>query len=46
MKVYYIGGGYESCYYVRCFLPMVANGWDGDKTSMRKPKITPDKMMN
>jgi glycosyltransferase involved in cell wall biosynthesis len=45
MKVYYIGGGYEACYYARCFLPMVANGWDGDKTSMRKPKITPDKMM-
>jgi len=30
MRVYYIGGRYESCYYVRCLLPLRANGWNGD----------------
>jgi glycosyltransferase involved in cell wall biosynthesis len=45
MKVYYIGGGYESCYYVRCLLPLVANGYDGDKTSIRGKRVSPEKMM-
>lgn len=36
MRVYYISSGLEGCYYVRCLLPMQANGWDGDKTSMRE----------
>lgn len=34
MRVYYIGSRYDGCYYVRCLLPLVANGWDGEKTSM------------
>lgn len=33
MKVYYIHSGLQGCYYVRCLLPMQANGWDGDQTS-------------
>lgn len=33
MKVYYVSNRYDGCWYVRCYLPMVANGWDGDKTS-------------
>lgn len=33
MRAYYIHTGLEGCYHVRCFLPMAANGWDGDKTS-------------
>ena len=39
MKIYFIGGQYESCYYVRCLIPLIANGWDGDKTSLRSPKL-------
>ena len=34
MKVYYIGNRYEGCYYVRCLLPLIYNGWDGQKTSI------------
>lgn len=33
MKVYYVSNRHDGCWYVRCYLPMVANGWDGDKTS-------------
>ena len=32
MKVYMIGNRYEGCYYVRCLLPLIYNGWDGQKT--------------
>lgn len=34
MKVYYINSMLEGCYNVRCLLPLVANGWDGDRTQM------------
>lgn len=34
MNVYYVGGNYESCYYVRCLLPLQANLWNGEKTSL------------
>ena len=32
MRVYYFGNGpaHLGCYYVRCFLPMMANGWRGN----------------
>lgn len=33
MNVYYVSSGLQGCYYVRCLLPMQANGWDGDQTS-------------
>lgn len=45
MKVYYFGGSYESCYYVRCLQPLQANGWDGDKISLYSQKATPDNML-
>lgn len=45
MRVYYIGGTYESCYYVRCLQPLQANGWDGDKVSLHSPKPSPERMM-
>jgi glycosyltransferase involved in cell wall biosynthesis len=38
MKVYYVSSNLKSCYYVRCLLPLQANGWDGDVTSI-KPHI-------
>lgn len=45
MKVYYFANTYESCGYVRCLQPLQANGWDGDKISLRSPRPSPDKMM-
>lgn len=35
MKVYYVNSDLGGCYYVRCLIPLVNNGWDGDKTSIR-----------
>lgn len=34
MKVYFANSFLEGCYYVRCLLPLVAGGWDGDRTSI------------
>lgn len=45
MKVYYVGSRYDGCYYVRCLLPLVSNGWDGSRTSMRGNKATGDQML-
>lgn len=44
MKIYFIGGQYQSCYYVRCLIPLIANGWDGDKTSIRSPVASSEQM--
>jgi len=45
MKVYYIGNRYDGCYYVRCLLPMINNGWDGFKTSLRAPQASTERMV-
>ncbi len=42
MRVYFINSGNEGCYNVRCLLPLVANGWDGDRTSFRQYIKTPE----
>lgn len=42
MKVFYVGSGLEGCYNVRCLLPLMANGWDGDRTSMLPHIMTPE----
>jgi len=34
MRVYYVSSGNYGCYIVRCLLPLIANGWDGDFTSI------------
>lgn len=34
-KVYMVGNRYDGCYYVRCLLPIIHCGYDGDKTSIR-----------
>lgn len=39
MKVFYTNSALETCYYVRCLVPMQAGGWDGDKTSLRFPAL-------
>lgn len=40
MNVYFINAGYDGCWYVRCLLPMRANGWWGAKTSLRTPQVS------
>ncbi len=42
MRVYYISSGNFGCYVVRCLLPLVANGWDGDHTSIEAWAKTPE----
>lgn len=42
MRVYYVSSGNEGCYNVRCLLPLVANGWDGDRVSLVVGAKTPE----
>ncbi len=42
MRVYYISSGNYGCYIVRCLLPLIANGWDGDYTSIHPHTTTPE----
>lgn len=42
MRVYYISSGSFGCYIVRCLLPLMANGWDGDHTSIHPFERTPE----
>ncbi len=42
MRVYYVNSGNQGCYLVRCLLPLVANGWDGDLTSLKFHTRTPE----
>jgi glycosyltransferase involved in cell wall biosynthesis len=42
MRVYYVGSGLAGCYLVRCLLPLQANGWDGDVTSIVPQQKTPE----
>ena len=42
MKVYFIGSGYDGCYYVRCMVPLFANGWWGERVTLGATKDTPE----
>jgi hypothetical protein len=42
VKVYYISSGLQGCYNVRCLMPLQANGWDGDQTSVSLDARTPE----
>lgn len=42
MRVYFIESGLKGCYQVRCLLPLQANGWDGDQTSINSEYKTPE----
>ena len=35
-KVYFIGGHYMGCWYVRCLIPMIHNGWLGNYWGLAK----------
>lgn len=45
MRAYFVTSGNWGCYIVRCLLPLVANGWDGDQTSIRYGTKTPENKM-
>jgi len=42
MRVYYVSSGLQGCYTVRCLLPLMANGWDGDQTALSLDQRTPE----
>lgn len=42
MKAYFVSSYLDGCYFVRCLLPLMANGWDGDQTSIEKGQMTPE----
>lgn len=42
MRAYFITSGNFGCYVVRCLLPLMANGWDGDHTSISAFRKTPE----
>ena len=42
MRVYYVTSGNWGCYIVRCLMPLIANGWDGDQTSITYGQKTPE----
>lgn len=45
MRSYFVSSGNWGCYIVRCLLPLIANGWDGDNTSIRYGEKTPENKM-
>lgn len=34
-RVYFVDSGMQGCYNVRCLLPLMEAGWDGDRTSFK-----------
>jgi len=42
MRAYFVSSGLQGCYIVRCLLPLMANGWDGDQTSFIPHAKTPE----
>ena len=42
MKVFFVNSGLNGCFNVRCLLPLVANGWDGDRTTLNPNQMTPE----
>ena len=44
-KVYFIGSSYLGCWYVRCFQPMLENGWQGSYTGLSKSSLKSPKQV-
>jgi glycosyltransferase involved in cell wall biosynthesis len=44
-KVYFIGSAYMGCWYVRCFQPMLENGWGGSYTGLSKSTLKDPKLV-
>ena len=45
-SVYFIGGSYMGCWYVRCFLPLLENGWSGNYRGLKKELKPINQIMN
>ena len=43
-SVYFVGNRYDGCYYVRCILPLIHNGWNGAQTSLYGQKASQGEM--
>lgn len=43
MRVYFNSSSLSGCYLYRCLMPLMANGWDGDHTSIWPDQKTPDR---
>jgi glycosyltransferase involved in cell wall biosynthesis len=41
MKVFFVGSGYQGCYYVRCLVPLIANGWKGSHFGVATSSLKP-----
>lgn len=44
-KVYFIGGHYMGCWYVRCLIPMIHNGWLGNYWGLAKEMKSAQEVM-
>lgn len=44
-QVYYVGHVFSGCYYVRCLLPLIYGGWDGERTSINDQRKLPQQIM-
>jgi glycosyltransferase involved in cell wall biosynthesis len=44
MRAYFIGA-YDGCYYVRCMLPLQANGWSGYKRTLHSVRDSQSEMI-
>jgi len=42
MRVYFTSSQIQGCYAVRCLYPLIANGWDGDQTTIYPEQKTPE----
>lgn len=45
MKVFFVGSGYQGCYYVRCLVPMMANGWRGSHLGCSTKSLKSEKQV-
>jgi hypothetical protein len=46
MKVFYITGRYDGCFYVRSMLPMIHNGFDGSKSTLGAERMSNEQMFD
>jgi len=44
-KIYFIGGSYMGCWYVRCFQPLLVNGWSGNYRGLTRRLKPIDEIM-
>ena len=45
MKVFFVSSGYMGCYYVRCLVPLMANGWKGSHFGVSTSSLKPSELV-